>query len=61
MRANTLSDISAELSTRDDPFLVDVAHLVLELGSNEKVAAMIDLVSREATFGVWDCNQTLVM
>jgi hypothetical protein len=61
MRANALSDITVKLSTRDDPLLDDIAHLVLELSSNGNVIDTLNLVSQEASSGVWYSEQTLVM
>jgi hypothetical protein len=55
------SEITVELSTPDDHALVDTAHLVLEAGSNGKVLEKADLLSQEATIGVWKTDQVLVM
>jgi hypothetical protein len=55
------SEITVELSTPDDHALVDTAHLVLEAGSNRKILETVNLLSQEATIGVWKTDQALVM
>jgi hypothetical protein len=61
MRANTFSGITLESSTRDDPLLVDIAHLVLELSPNENVVDKIGLLCRKTAPGLWNTEQTLAM
>jgi hypothetical protein len=54
-------DITIELSNQDDCFLTDIAHLVLELKSSERVVDKVDLLSRESSPGTWDANQDLIL
>jgi hypothetical protein len=57
----SLPDIAIELSTQDDCFLTDIAHLILELKSSERVVDKVDLLSRESSPGTWDASQDLVL
>jgi hypothetical protein len=55
------SDITIELATRDDCFLMDIVHLILEVKSNNQVVDKVNLLSRESTPGVWDADTILVL
>jgi hypothetical protein len=57
----SFSDITVESSPREDPLLIDVTHLILEISSDGKVIGTANLSSRESTRGVWNANQMLVM
>ncbi|PVF93485.1 hypothetical protein CPB86DRAFT_818759 [Serendipita vermifera] len=61
MSAVVFKDTSVSLSTRDDCFLTDIPRLVLEISSNGRVGAKIDLFSRESSPGVWDTKSVLVV
>ncbi|PVF91900.1 hypothetical protein CPB86DRAFT_820103 [Serendipita vermifera] len=54
-------DTTVELASRDDRFLTDSAHLVLELNQNGKLIDKADLLARESMPGVWDADQTLIL
>jgi hypothetical protein len=55
------SDMSVELAIRDDCFLTRVVYLMLELKANDKVIQQVNLVSPEATAGVWDADNILIL
>lgn len=61
MKDLVFTDITVELATRDDCFLSDVKHLLLELKSDSQVVARIGLLSREATRGVWAVDQVFAL
>jgi hypothetical protein len=51
-----LSGITVEVGSRDDCFLTDVYHLMLEVRSNGQVMDKVNLLSRESMPGVWDAD-----
>jgi hypothetical protein len=61
MKLKYSSDTSVELAIRDDCFLMDVVHLILELKSNDQVIDKVNLISRESTPGVWDADSILIL
>jgi hypothetical protein len=56
-----LSDITVELGNRDDCFLTDVYHLILEVRSNGQVIDKVNLLSRESMPGVWDADNIVLL
>ncbi|PVF93489.1 Arabinanase/levansucrase/invertase [Serendipita vermifera] len=54
-------DTSVELSSRDDCFLTNVSHLILELSFNGQILYQINLSSREWNPKVWDADQILIL
>lgn len=61
MSALILRDVSVELSTQDDCFLVDIPHLLLELSVDGKAVDSIGLHARKSSSGVWDADEALVL
>ncbi|PVF92618.1 hypothetical protein CPB86DRAFT_877740 [Serendipita vermifera] len=61
MSALILRDVSVELSTQDDCFLVDIPHLLLELSVDGKAVDSIGLHARKSSSGVWDADDALVL
>jgi hypothetical protein len=55
------SDITVELAAGDDPVVINLENLILEISSNGDVANTVKLSPRESVSGLWDANQTLVM
>jgi hypothetical protein len=56
-----LSGITVELAAEDDPVVINLENLILEISSNGNVANTVKLSPRESVSGLWDANQTLVM
>jgi hypothetical protein len=54
-------DITVELFPRDDTFIKDITHLTLELRLDGTNSGKVNLLSREATPGVWDADDSLFM
>ncbi|PVF99330.1 hypothetical protein CPB86DRAFT_796564 [Serendipita vermifera] len=54
-------DITVELVTRDDCFLTDIPHLILELSQDGRVVDKANLLSRESSHGVWDADEPLIL
>jgi hypothetical protein len=54
-------DTSVQLSTRDDCFLIEIAHLILQISFKGEVAAKANLFSQESSPGVWDADQILTL
>jgi hypothetical protein len=46
---------------RDDCFLIDVVHLILELKLNDELIRKANMLSRESTPGVWDADSVLAL
>ncbi|PVF97441.1 hypothetical protein CPB86DRAFT_826506 [Serendipita vermifera] len=61
MSTITLKDTSVELSNQDDRFLLDTAHLLLEVSCNGQVVDKFNLSSRESRDGVWEADNPLVL
>lgn len=55
------SDITVELSTRDNNLLTGVAQLVLDAQLNDDVVGKVDLLSSEVNPEAWDACKVLVM
>ncbi|PVF96605.1 hypothetical protein CPB86DRAFT_798790 [Serendipita vermifera] len=55
------SDITVELASRDECFLTDIAHLILELNHSGRSVDKVNLFSRESMPGVWDADKPLVL
>jgi hypothetical protein len=55
------SDITVELSTRDNNLLTGVTQLVLDAQLNDDVVGKVDLLSSEMNPGAWDACKVLVM
>lgn len=53
--------MSVELAIRDDCFLTNVVHLMLELKVNDEVIQQVNLVSPEATARVWEADNMLIL
>ncbi|PVF93589.1 hypothetical protein CPB86DRAFT_829240, partial [Serendipita vermifera] len=54
-------DIAVELASRDDCFLTDIPHLVLELNQDGRMVDKVNLLSRESSRGVWDADKPLIL
>jgi hypothetical protein len=50
-------DTTVELTTRDDCFLIDVYHLLLEIKLDGRIVDKVNLLARESTPGVWDADK----
>lgn len=61
MSVLVFKDTTVELSTREDCFLMDIAHLTLEVTAKEIVFEKVDLVSRESSPGTWDSDQVIFL
>jgi hypothetical protein len=54
-------DPTVELSTQDDCFLIDMAHLILELRLDGLFTTKVNLFSRESEPGTWVADQDLIL
>ncbi|PVF93401.1 hypothetical protein CPB86DRAFT_801256 [Serendipita vermifera] len=61
MSVLALKDTTVELTTGDDCFLTDIAHLILEITQNGRFVHKINLWSQESSRGVWDMDGTLIL
>ncbi|PVF96629.1 hypothetical protein CPB86DRAFT_816256 [Serendipita vermifera] len=61
MNGLIFKDTTVELASRDDWFLTDSAHLVLELNQTGKLMDKSNLLSRESMPGVWDADKPLIL
>ncbi|PVF91559.1 hypothetical protein CPB86DRAFT_830528, partial [Serendipita vermifera] len=50
---------TVELTSREDCFLTDVAHLILEITQSGEFVGKVNLWSQGSNQGVWDADQTL--
>jgi hypothetical protein len=55
------SDITIELATPDDCFLVDVPLLILENRRADKIMGKVNMLSRESNPGVWNADQVMIL
>ncbi|PVF90762.1 hypothetical protein CPB86DRAFT_865374, partial [Serendipita vermifera] len=61
MSGVVFEDTTVELVNRDDRFLTDSAHLVLELNQNGKLVDKANLSSRDSMPGVWNADEPLIL
>ncbi|PVF92056.1 hypothetical protein CPB86DRAFT_744776, partial [Serendipita vermifera] len=54
-------DIAVELASRDDCFLTDIPHPVLELNQDGRAVDKANLLSRELSRGIWDADEPLIL
>ncbi|PVF92653.1 hypothetical protein CPB86DRAFT_790943 [Serendipita vermifera] len=56
-----MKETTIELVARDDIFLKDVTHLMLEVSANGQVVDKTKLLSQESNPSVWEADENLVM
>ncbi|PVF98136.1 hypothetical protein CPB86DRAFT_873630 [Serendipita vermifera] len=55
------TDITVELSEKDNCFMTEIDHLVLEIIVNDQSVDKVNLVSRESEPGNWDAGRKLIL
>jgi hypothetical protein len=55
------SDLTVELSTRDDDFIRETPRLRLEIASNDEIMDKCDLLSHESKPGVWEADTVVLL
>ncbi|PVF99533.1 hypothetical protein CPB86DRAFT_872592, partial [Serendipita vermifera] len=56
-----LKDIALELFNRNEYFLTDIFHLILEVNQNGRIVDKTNLFPRQHDCGIWDSDQPLIL
>jgi hypothetical protein len=57
----SLPDVTVELASREDSFLLDIVLLMLEIKLDNRIVDKVNLLSRESAPGIWDADQVVVL
>jgi hypothetical protein len=57
----SLLDVTVELASREDSFLIDIVLLKLEVKLDDRIVDRVNLLSRELAPGIWDADQVVVL